>query len=155
MAPRWTAEQVADLAPDAATSSRARKLGAGHRWSELGRDDRAVWGQLRGSGNRPYEVAIDREGPAFTCSCPSRKRPCKHAIGLAFVDAAEQRDDTILDQRRFHQRHLLRGVDGLVHGVGHEFLQLLASSGMSLPQSRQRVQTRAPLELGAVPRDEM
>src|SRR5262249_32647954 len=30
----------------------------------------------------PYRTAIDLAGPAFRCTCPSRKFPCKHALGL-------------------------------------------------------------------------
>ena len=28
---------------------------------------------------------IDSTGPAYKCSCPSRKFPCKHALGLLFL----------------------------------------------------------------------
>jgi hypothetical protein len=30
-------------------------------------------------------VACDNEGPAYRCTCPSRKFPCKHAIGLLLL----------------------------------------------------------------------
>jgi Family of unknown function (DUF5691)/SWIM zinc finger len=32
-------------------------------------------------------VAVDIAGPAYKCSCPSRKIPCKHALGLLFLVA--------------------------------------------------------------------
>ena len=84
---QWTAATVEALAPDASSVSAARKLARAAPWSETGADTRAVWGLCRGSGARPYEVAVDGEGPAFTCSCPSRKIPCKHALALLLLRA--------------------------------------------------------------------
>ena len=46
---------------------------------------------MRGSGREPYRVALDLAGgPAWTCSCPSRKQPCKHALGLLLLLARGQ-----------------------------------------------------------------
>jgi hypothetical protein len=56
----------------------------------LGHDDAAVWGECQGSGAKPYQVQIDVAEPAFKCSCPSRKFPCKHGLGLALMLAAGQ-----------------------------------------------------------------
>jgi hypothetical protein len=39
----------------------------------------------QGSGKKPYEVAVDLDRPAYRCSCPSRKIPCKHALGLLLM----------------------------------------------------------------------
>ena len=47
----------------------------------------AAWGLCEGSGANPYQVAVDIAGPAYKCSCPSRKIPCKHALGLLFLVA--------------------------------------------------------------------
>jgi Family of unknown function (DUF5691)/SWIM zinc finger len=47
----------------------------------------AAWGLCQGSGANPYQVAVDIAGPAYKCSCPSRKIPCKHALGLLFLVA--------------------------------------------------------------------
>jgi hypothetical protein len=63
-----------------------------------GRSDTAAWGLCLGSGSTPYQVAVDIADLAYKCSCPSRKIPCKHALGLLFlladagVPAAEQPD---------------------------------------------------------------
>jgi hypothetical protein len=78
----WSAEQVAALAPDPASLSAGRKLATARSWPEAGCDERAAWGLAQGSGKTPYQVTVDLEGPAYKCSCPSRKIPCKHAIGL-------------------------------------------------------------------------
>jgi hypothetical protein len=51
-----------------------------------------VWGLCRGSGSRPYQTVVDiadAGGPAYKCSCPSRKFPCKHALGLLLLWAAD------------------------------------------------------------------
>jgi uncharacterized Zn finger protein len=32
----------------------------------------------------PYQTQIDLTNTAFKCSCPSRKFPCKHGLGLLF-----------------------------------------------------------------------
>lgn len=82
---RWSAEQVLALAPDAASSRAGSKLVDPAPWSATGAGRGAVWGECKGGGCTPYRTAVDVEGadgPAFTCSCPSRKSPCKHALGL-------------------------------------------------------------------------
>jgi hypothetical protein len=48
----------------------------------MGKSERAIWGLCQGSGKDPYQVRVDLSEPAFKCSCPSRKFPCKHGIGL-------------------------------------------------------------------------
>lgn len=93
---RWSAEQVIALAPDAASVAAGRKLAAPRGWPQLGCDDRAVWGLAQGSGKSPYQVAVDLAGPAYRCSCPSRKIPCKHALGLLLWSAGDVRPDTPL-----------------------------------------------------------
>jgi hypothetical protein len=78
----WTAEQVLALAPDAASASAARGQAVPVRWRSCGATETAVWGWCQGSGRTPYQVAVDLDGPAYRCTCPSRKIPCKHALGL-------------------------------------------------------------------------
>ncbi|MFF9195345.1 SWIM zinc finger family protein [Streptomyces sp. NPDC014779] len=86
---RWTADQVLALAPDAASRTAGSKLGTPGPWSGAGCDGRAVWGLCRGSGSTPYRTVVDTEGPASSCSCPSRKFPCKHALGLLLLWAGD------------------------------------------------------------------
>ena len=81
--PVLTSEQIASLAPDAASVIAARGVSGPRQWSATGHDQRAVWGTCRG-----YQTAIDLGGPAFSCSCPSRKVPCKHALGLLLLWAS-------------------------------------------------------------------
>lgn len=82
MPPRWTAEQVLALAPDASSAAAGRKLAASGSWSSTGEAPGLVWGLCAGSGKTPYQTAVDLTEPAFSCSCPSRKFPCKHALAL-------------------------------------------------------------------------
>jgi hypothetical protein len=82
---RWTTAEVLALAPDAAVALAARGLAAPATWSGLGSDERGVWGLYRGTSAEPYDVMVDRDGPAWRCSCPSRKLPCKHAVGLLLL----------------------------------------------------------------------
>jgi hypothetical protein len=59
------------------------------RWLSTGAQSDALWGECQGSAREPYRVAVALGGPASTCSCPSRKFPCKHALGLLLMHAAD------------------------------------------------------------------
>ncbi|MEO0985476.1 MAG: SWIM zinc finger family protein [Cyanobacteria bacterium J06639_14] len=85
----WTSEQVLALSPDASSTKNGKALANVSKWSLLGCSGQAVWGECKGSGKKPYRTQIDLSEPAFRCSCPSRKFPCKHALGL-FLLLAEQ-----------------------------------------------------------------
>ncbi|MGW2177394.1 SWIM zinc finger family protein [Streptomyces sp. NPDC001732] len=88
---RWTVEQVLALAPDDASRKAGSKLGSAGAWAGGGCDGSgAVWGLCRGSGSKPYRTVVDVTGPAYKCSCPSRKFPCKHALGLLLVWASDE-----------------------------------------------------------------
>ncbi|MYR95095.1 SWIM zinc finger [Streptomyces sp. ScaeMP-e83] len=87
---RWTVEQVLSLAPDDASRKAGNKLAAAGHWSGTGFDGSgAVWGLCKGSGSKPYQTVVDTTGPAYKCSCPSRKFPCKHALGLLLLRASD------------------------------------------------------------------
>ncbi len=81
----WSVEQVLAMAPDAGSAKAGRELGQSRKWSELGSDGSGVWGAVQGSGKEPYRTGIDLSEPAFKCSCPSRKFPCKHGLGLFLI----------------------------------------------------------------------
>ncbi|MBU3871695.1 SWIM zinc finger domain-containing protein, partial [Streptomyces sp. 4503] len=82
---RWTAERVLALAPDATSRTAGGKLAAAGTWSGAGAHGEAVWGLCSGSGSKPYQTVVDLNGPGYRCSCPSRKFPCKHALGLLLL----------------------------------------------------------------------
>jgi hypothetical protein len=82
---RWTAQQVLALAPDDRSARAARALGDLRRWSDLGSTGSLVYGRCQGSGRQPYQVTVDLTEPAFKCTCPSRKLPCKHGLALLLL----------------------------------------------------------------------
>ena len=82
-----TVEQALALAPDGSSASAGRKLGSPKTWRNLGRSDGAMWGECQGSAL--YQVRVDLGDLATKCSCPSRKFPCKHALGLLVLAANE------------------------------------------------------------------
>src|SRR5687767_9956805 len=85
---KYTTEQIIALAPDASSAKAGRTLATATKWQDVGYDNRAVWGECQGSGAKPYQTAIDVNEPAFKCSCPSRKFPCKHSLGLFLLFAS-------------------------------------------------------------------
>jgi hypothetical protein len=78
-----SSEQIAGLAPDAASLAAGKKLGSPKSWKLLGQSPAAVWGECQGSAL--YQVRVDLADLAYKCSCPSRKLPCKHVLGLLFL----------------------------------------------------------------------
>ncbi len=92
---RWSAEQVEAIATTPAAMTAARALVSLGRWGSTGADDRAVWGVCRGSGAEPYDTMIDHVGVGFSCTCPSRRRPCKHALALLMLWSNGQIVDTV------------------------------------------------------------
>jgi hypothetical protein len=86
----WTAEQVTLLAPDPDSAKNGKKLATPKSWLTLGTDGTSAWGEIKGSGSKPYQVKIDLlrlangEKPelSLACTCASRKLPCKHCLGL-------------------------------------------------------------------------
>ena len=85
----YSTDQAIALAPDAASVKACKKLVAPSKWPLLGHNDEAAWGHCQGSGKKPYYVQVDLNGPAFKCSCPSRKFPCKHGLALLLLRAGQ------------------------------------------------------------------
>ncbi|ACZ89189.1 SWIM zinc finger family protein [Streptosporangium roseum] len=109
MIERWNRDQVLALAPDASSQKAAQGVSSPGKWSGAGVTADALWGECKGSGSKPYRACVDLSEPAYRCSCPSRKFPCKHALGLLLlwsadgVPAAAEPADWVaewLDQRR-------------------------------------------------------
>jgi SWIM zinc finger len=86
----WSRERVLSLAPDRASARAAGALAQTQAWSDIGHDPFGVWGLCSG-GSRPYQIVVDHGSPpAYACSCPSRKVPCKHALALLLRWSAGQ-----------------------------------------------------------------
>ena len=92
--PPWSPKQVSDAAPDASSLAAARRLATPRPWRETGCNEVLVWGQCQGSGKTPYQVSVDVVAPAYRCSCPSRKFPCKHALALLMLWSAGVLDES-------------------------------------------------------------
>ncbi len=85
----WSSEQILALAPDAGSVKNGKALATASKWQNLGGTDKVLWGECQGSGKNPYQAQIDLSEPAFRCSCPSRKFPCKHGLGLFLLNASQ------------------------------------------------------------------
>lgn len=81
----WSIQRVEQLATDAAAFKAAQGTAKPGKWRNLGRDERLVWGECQGSGSTPYQVRVDLVDVTYKCSCPSRKLPCKHTLGLLLM----------------------------------------------------------------------
>lgn len=82
-------EHVLALAPDEPSRRAGKALGGTTKWVSKGASEQALWGECQGSGSKPYQTQIDLINTAFKCSCPSRKFPCKHGIGLMLLYARQ------------------------------------------------------------------
>ena len=79
-----TYDHILTFAPDAGTAQRAKSVAHAQRWLTLEGNGRAIWGAL-GDPTDPYRTAVDFEGMGFRCTCPVRRLPCKHGIGLLLL----------------------------------------------------------------------
>src|SRR4028118_1442943 len=77
--------QILALAPDTSSANAGKKLAHPQTWKHLGRSAEALWGECQGGAL--YQVRVDIRDLASRCSCPSRKFPCKHSLGLLLIAA--------------------------------------------------------------------
>lgn len=82
-------EQILTLAPDESSKKAGKDLANPTKWVTKGAGPRALWGECQGSGSKPYQTQVDTNNLAFKCSCPSRKFPCKHGLGLLLLSARQ------------------------------------------------------------------
>ncbi len=82
-----TEDQILSLAPDESSRKSGKDLANPAKWVSKGINELALWGECQGSGSKPYQTQVDVASIAFKCSCPSRKFPCKHGIGLMLLHA--------------------------------------------------------------------
>jgi hypothetical protein len=80
-----TEEQVMAPAPDASAAKAGKGLAAARHWQGLGQSPAAVWGLCQGSAL--YQVQVELASLTTRCTCPSRKIPCKHRLGLLLLAA--------------------------------------------------------------------
>jgi hypothetical protein len=77
-------------APDAESAKNGRGLVLKNKFLALHHSpDETLWfGQCQGSGKTPYLCSADfavPDKPVYRCTCPSRKFPCKHSLGLLYA----------------------------------------------------------------------
>jgi hypothetical protein len=82
-----TEETVHRVAPDDKAVQTARDLVRKKKFRNLGVSADGTWllAQCQGSARDDYVVSVDlgvESAPVGRCTCPSRKFPCKHALGL-------------------------------------------------------------------------
>ena len=82
-------EQILALAPDDASAKAGQQLATTAKWVSRQASPEALWGACQGSGKTPYITFIDLTDTAFKCTCPSRKFPCKHGLGLYMLYAQQ------------------------------------------------------------------
>ncbi len=88
----FTEKQIESISPNPAAYSAGKGLSSKHKWVSFKKNDRAIWGEIKGSGKNPYQVQIDLSAVAYKCSCPSRQFPCKHSIALLLLYANSEND---------------------------------------------------------------
>ncbi len=81
----FSEEQILSMAPDDSSKKSGKELANSSKWVKLEQSDRAAWGECKGSGKLPYQTQVDLKNIAFKCTCPSRKFPCKHGLGLLLI----------------------------------------------------------------------
>lgn len=85
-------DQILALAPDDSSRKSGKDLATPAKWVSKGANTAAIWGECQGSGSKPYQTQIDLGNLAFKCSCPSRKFPCKHGLGLLLLRARQPKE---------------------------------------------------------------
>lgn len=81
----WNSHTLQAFTPDAATLERARDIAYAFRWEKMLGNEQILWGEYKTGGNEPFRTAVHLHQPQHTCSCPSRKRPCKHVLSLLLL----------------------------------------------------------------------
>lgn len=79
------------MAPDESSKKSGKELANPSKWVKREISERAIWGECQGSGKLPYQTQVDLINVAFKCTCPSRKFPCKHGLGLLLLLARDKK----------------------------------------------------------------
>lgn len=109
------ADQVRALAPDASSVKAGEGLATARKWISIGRNDQVLWGQIKGSGSQPYQTRIWLADFTVACTCPSRKLPCKHALGLLLLLAHSPQDVPTADIPPFVQEWLNKRAEKIAN----------------------------------------
>jgi SWIM zinc finger len=85
-----TIDQIIAMAPDPSAAAAGKGLMAAKHWLDLGRSAEAIWGRCQGSS--VYQVKVDLSNLGYNCTCPSRKFPCKHVLGMLLFAASAREE---------------------------------------------------------------
>lgn len=80
-----TEDYIQSIAPNSTAFKAGEKLSLPAKWLSYSKNERGLWGELKGSGKKPYKTQIDITDFAYKCSCPSRQFPCKHGVALLLL----------------------------------------------------------------------
>ncbi len=80
----WNLHTIQAFAPDAATLERARDIALAFRWQKMLGNEQILWGEYK-TGVTPFYTAVHLHQAQHTCTCPSRRRPCKHVLSLLLL----------------------------------------------------------------------
>ncbi len=89
--------QILELAPDASSQKAGKDLARASKWLVCAKADSILWGEIKGSGAQPYRIVVDIATSSSKCTCPSRKFPCKHGLGLMILSVQSPNDLAALD----------------------------------------------------------
>ncbi len=81
----WSTARIRALAPDEHTWVRAQRLAHPPVWLSRFKSEHLAWGECKGAEGATYFTEADLINPAFRCSCPSSRKPCKHALALLLL----------------------------------------------------------------------
>jgi hypothetical protein len=81
----WTTEQILGLAPDQFTLRAARSTAEPERWTALHHDGRLLWAIFPNGSAKTAETAVHLPSHTYTCTCNSRKTPCRHTVALLLL----------------------------------------------------------------------
>lgn len=87
-----TEQDIVQFAGNASAAQTGRGEAGSFISLEKDGDESIMWGRIAGSSGETYLVSVDftdKEKPVGRCTCASRKRPCKHTIGLLWAKAQD------------------------------------------------------------------
>jgi hypothetical protein len=124
------------MAPDQSALKAASTLLKPTKWPLRACSDGLIWGECQGSGANPYRVVADTEDHASKCTCPSRKFPCKHALGLMWM--------FVEDSAAFQTGEVPDWVGDWLGRRRKSSARVASSEGKSLGEAREAVVEAAP-----------
>ncbi len=80
----WNPQTLQSAAANATALERARGIAYPFRWENIFGNETILWGEYK-TGAEPFHTAVHLHQLQFTCSCPSRQRPCKHVLALVML----------------------------------------------------------------------